>query len=52
MAEAAAGGGSIADIMTAPDVVEEIAPDAALRDRFEAGYQAFRAAYPAIRGVQ
>lgn len=49
---AAAGGGSIADIMTAPDVIEEIAPDAALRDRFEAGYQAFRAAYPAIRGVQ
>jgi xylulokinase len=49
---AAAGAGSVNDIMTAPDVVEEIAPDAALRDRFDAGYQAFRAAYPAIRGVQ
>ena len=49
---AAAGGGRVNDIMTAPDVVEEIAPDAALRDRFDAGYQAFRAAYPAIRGVQ
>lgn len=48
----AAGEGSVSDIMTAPDVVEEIAPDAALRDRFDAAYQAFRAAYPAIRGVQ
>ena len=49
---AAAGAGRVNDIMTAPDVVEEIAPDAALRDRFDAAYQAFRAAYPAIRGVQ
>ncbi|MGN7870879.1 xylulokinase [Paracoccus sp. 22332] len=48
----AAGAGSPADVMTAPDVVEEIAPDATLRDRFEAGYEAFRAAYPAIRAVQ
>lgn len=48
----AAGEGSVEDVMTAPDVVEEIAPDAALRDRFEAGYQAFRAAYPAVRGIQ
>ena len=48
----AAGAGSVEDVMTAPDVVEEIAPDAALRERFEAGYQAFRAAYPAVRGIQ
>jgi len=49
---AAAGAGGIRDIMTPPEVVEEIAPDAALRGRFDAAYQAFRAAYPAIRGAQ
>ena len=48
----AAGAGGLKDIMAAPDVVEEIAPDAALRERFDSAYQAFRAAYPAIRGVQ
>lgn len=48
----AAGAGTVAEVMTAPDIVAEIAPDATLRDRFEAGYQAFRAAYPAIRAIQ
>ena len=48
----AAGAGSMAQVMTAPDMVEEIAPDATLRDDFEAAYHAFRAAYPAIRGAQ
>ena len=48
----AVGTGSMAQVMTAPDVVEEIVPDATLRDDFEAAYQAFRAAYPAIRGAQ
>ena len=48
----AVGTGSMAQVMTAPDMVEEIAPDATLRDDFEAAYHAFRAAYPAIRGAQ
>ncbi|TBN41143.1 xylulokinase [Paracoccus subflavus] len=48
----AAGSGSIADVMTAPGVIDEIAPDAALRDAFDAAHQAFRAAYPAVRGIQ
>ncbi|WP_295043839.1 xylulokinase [uncultured Paracoccus sp.] len=48
----AAGAGTVAQVMTAPDVVQEIAPDAALRGAFQAGHDAFRAAYPAIRAVQ
>lgn len=52
LAMVAAGAGSIETVMTAPDVMAHIAPDDALRERFEEGYQAFRAAYPAIRAAQ
>ena len=38
--------------MTAPAIRETIAPDAALRDAFDAAYQPFREAYPAIRTIQ
>lgn len=48
----ASGAGSVGEVMTAPDVVDEITPDPALRDAFDQGYAAFREAYPAIRGIQ
>lgn len=48
----AAGAGTIGDIMTPPRAIDEIAPDAALRDAFDAAHRAFRAAYPALRAVQ
>ncbi|CAM3330189.1 xylulokinase [Paracoccus nototheniae] len=48
----AAGGGSVDDIMTAPDITAEIAPDPALRDAFAKALAGFRTAYPAIRAVQ
>ncbi len=52
LAMVAAGAGSVEQVMTAPDVVAEITPDAGLRDAFDGAYAAFRAAYPAIRAVQ
>ena len=48
----ASGAGSVDQVMTAPETTVEISPDPALRDAFDAAYQDFRAAYPAIRGVQ
>lgn len=48
----AAGAGDPQDVMTQPDIVEEITPDPAMRDAFDAAYAAFRAAYPAIRAIQ
>ncbi|TJZ91931.1 xylulokinase [Paracoccus gahaiensis] len=48
----AAGGGSVDQVMTAPDITDEIAPDPALRGAFDAALQGFRTAYPAIRAVQ
>ncbi|MFC0342027.1 xylulokinase [Paracoccus niistensis] len=48
----ASGAGGIDEVMTAPDVTGEVAPDPALRGAFDEGYAAFRAAYPAIRAVQ
>lgn len=48
----ATGAGGIDEVMTAPEVTGEVAPDPALRDVFDEGYAAFRAAYPAIRAVQ
>ncbi|TGN40856.1 xylulokinase, partial [Paracoccus liaowanqingii] len=48
----AAGEGEVDQVMTAPDVTDEIAPDPALRGAFDAALQGFRAAYPAIRAVQ
>lgn len=43
---AAAGIGSLQDIMTAPPIQTTIAPDDALRAAYDDGYQAFVAAYP------
>ena len=48
----ATGAGGIDEVMTAPEVTGEVAPDPALRDAFDEGHAAFRAAYPAIRAVQ
>ena len=52
LAVVASGAGSVADIMTAPDVTDRILPDPALRDAFDQAYEGFRAAYPAIRTAQ
>ncbi|MGI3168058.1 xylulokinase [Pseudooceanicola sp. C21-150M6] len=41
-----------AAVMTPPAVAETVAPVAALKPAFDAGYEKFRAAYPAIREVQ
>ena len=48
----AAGAGTVEQVMTAPRVTAEIAPDAGLRDAFAAAHRAYRAAYPAIRAIQ
>ncbi|RJL04866.1 xylulokinase [Paracoccus siganidrum] len=48
----AAGAGSVEQVMTAPDVTEEIAPDPELRGAFDEAFAAYRAAYPAIRAAQ
>lgn len=52
LAMVAAGAGSVEQVMTAPDVVDEITPETDLRGAFDQAYAAFRAAYPAIRAVQ
>lgn len=39
-------------IMTIPEIRETIAPNPSLYSAFDDAYQAFRAAYPAIRGCQ
>ncbi|WP_282028788.1 xylulokinase [Paracoccus marcusii] len=48
----AAEAGTVEQVMTAPRVTAEIAPDAGLRDAFAAAHRAYRAAYPAIRAIQ
>ncbi|MEM1388031.1 MAG: xylulokinase [Pseudomonadota bacterium] len=48
----AATGASPDQVMTPPPVDRVVEPDAALRGAFDEGYEAFRAAYPAIRGIQ
>ncbi|MAM62277.1 xylulokinase [Maritimibacter sp. UBA3975] len=48
----AATGRDVQEIMTAPDVGEVIDPVDDLREVYESAYQAFRAAYPAIRSIQ
>ena len=48
----AVGDGTIEEVMTQPAIREEIAPDPALRAEFDAAYERFRQAYPAIRAAQ
>jgi len=48
----AATGAEADAVMTAPEVGEVIEPVAELVATYDAGYAAFRAAYPAIRGAQ
>ncbi|WP_339113009.1 xylulokinase [Thioclava sp. GXIMD2076] len=48
----AATGADPAQVMTPPAIGALIAPDPALAGAYESAYQAFRAAYPAIRSIQ
>ncbi|SDI60648.1 xylulokinase [Salipiger marinus] len=52
LAMLAVGDGTIEEVMTQPAIREEIAPDPALRAEFDAAYERFRQAYPAIRAAQ
>lgn len=51
LAMVGAGAGSIDEIMVPPPVSETIAPDAELRDAYDAAYATWRDLYPAIRQV-
>lgn len=46
------GAGSIEQVMTAPQVTGEVAPDPSMRAAFDEAHASFRAAYPAIRAAQ
>ena len=48
----AATGAAPEDVITPPDIREEVLPSASLRDEFEAAYQGYRAAYPGLRAIQ
>ncbi|MEM8569945.1 MAG: xylulokinase [Pseudomonadota bacterium] len=48
----AATGASPEEVMTPPRVAGRVEPNRALQTAFDEGYEAFRAAYPAIRGIQ
>jgi len=49
---AAATGAAVEDIMTPPEIRETISPDPEAAEAHDAGYRAFRAAYPGIKAVQ
>ncbi|TQS72584.1 xylulokinase [Rhodobacteraceae bacterium] len=48
----AATGAEPADVLTPPDVARVILPNTDLQPAYDADYQAFKAAYPAIRKIQ
>ena len=48
----AATGARPEEVMTAPEIGEQIAPDARLTEAFDAAHAQFRRAYPAIREIQ
>ena len=52
LAITAATGARPEEVMTPPVIRDRVEPDPQLGDAFESAYQAFRAAYPAIRAVQ
>lgn len=52
LAMIAATQASLNDIVTPPNIVDEITPDPKLMDSYDTAYQAFRAAYPAIKSIQ
>ena len=48
----ASGDASVGEVMTAPAISEEIAPDTALTPAFDDAYTRFRAAYGPTREIQ
>jgi xylulokinase len=52
LAMVASGAGSVAEVMTPPEITDRIMPDPPLCDAYDQAYLAFRAAYPAIKTAQ
>jgi xylulokinase len=52
LAICAATGANPDDIMTTPEMIDQIDPATDLSDAFDQAYEKFRAAYPAIKSVQ
>ncbi|PZX13088.1 xylulokinase [Palleronia aestuarii] len=52
LGQIAATGADPESVATPPGIGARIEPDAGLKDAFDEGYAAFRAAYPAIRDIQ
>ncbi|QPM89480.1 xylulokinase [Pseudooceanicola algae] len=52
LGQIAATGAAPEDLLTRPEIAHEVPPNRALTEQFNAGYDRFRAAYPAIREIQ